>query len=54
MAELVPWISANWGMIFGVLFGMSEALAVIPSVKANSVFQAVMNFLKSMKPPVAK
>ena len=28
------------------LFACSELLAIIPSVKANSVFQLVSNFLK--------
>lgn len=32
--------------IFGGLFVVSEALAKIPSIKANSVFQAIQNGLK--------
>lgn len=35
-------------MIFGVLFGISEALAVIPVVKSNSVFQMISNILKAL------
>lgn len=33
-------------LIFGVLFGIDQALALIPGIKANSVFQAVYNILK--------
>lgn len=35
-------------IILGALLGLSEALALIPSVKANSVFQLVVNFIKSV------
>lgn len=52
---LVSWLQLNGTMIFGVLFGISEALAVIPAVKANSVFQLIYNALEavynSMNPP---
>lgn len=45
MAAIYQWVLANWGMIASVLWGISEALALIPGVKANSVFQAIYNFL---------
>lgn len=48
MVALVAWLQANLGMVFGVLWGISESLAMIPGVKANSVFQAIYNLLKSM------
>lgn len=35
-------------MILAVLFGVSEALAGIPQVKSNSVFQLIFNILKSL------
>lgn len=35
-------------MIFGVLFGISEALSVIPVVKANGIFQLIFNILKAL------
>lgn len=38
----------NVTMFFVVLFGISESLAVIPSVKSNSVFQWVFNVLKTL------
>lgn len=31
-----------------VLFGISEALSVIPAVKANGIFQLVFGVLKSL------
>lgn len=50
MTDLIPWLTAHWAMIMSVLFGISEALANIPGVKANSVFQAIWNVLKALKP----
>lgn len=38
----------NLVLVFGVLFGVSEALALIPALKSNSVFQLVFNILKSL------
>jgi hypothetical protein len=38
----------NLLLVVGVLFGLSEALALIPQVKANSVFQLVFGVLKSL------
>ena len=35
-------------VIFGALFALSEALALIPSIKANSVFQFVYNVLRML------
>lgn len=35
-------------MVFGVLFGISEALAQIPQVKANSVFQVLAGILAKL------
>lgn len=45
----MAWLSANWGLIVSILFGLSEVLAQIPAVKANSVFQLIVNLLKSAK-----
>lgn len=35
-------------IILGALLSVSELLALIPSVKANSIFQAVVNGIKSL------
>ncbi len=40
--------SANLVVALGVLFGVSEALALIPAVKANSVFQLVFTILQKL------
>jgi len=39
----------DWSLVFGVLFALSEAIGMIPSVKASGVFQAVYNGLKWVK-----
>ncbi len=40
---------ALWfGITVTVLFGISEALAAIPSIKANSIHQLVLNILKTL------
>jgi hypothetical protein len=42
----MAWLQANYGLIVSILFIASEGLALVPGVKANSVFQAVFNFLQ--------
>lgn len=44
----IQWLIANWAMLASVLFGLSETLALIPGIQANSVFQAIYNFLKGI------
>lgn len=39
----------NWAVVFASLFGVSEALALIPAIQSNSVFQAISNVLKWIK-----
>lgn len=36
----------NWGVIAAALLAVSEALSVIPSVKANGLFQLITSLLK--------
>mgnify|MGYP003346734051 CR=1 FL=1 len=36
-------------IVLGVALGISEALALIPSVKANSIFQVVLTVLEKLK-----
>jgi hypothetical protein len=38
----------NSGVIFGILWGISEALSFIPGVKANGIFQAIFNTLGNL------
>ncbi len=53
--EFVTLIFNNWTTIvnavlaiFSALFVISEVLAQIPSIKANSVFQLVQGWIKSI------
>lgn len=46
-------LSINWALVLGVLFGLSEVLAQIPQVKANSVFQAIVQVLSFLKDKIA-
>lgn len=43
----------NWAFVMSFMFASSEALAVIPSVKSNSVFQAILNVMDFIKQKVA-
>ena len=40
------FVVENWTVIATALFAVSEVLALIPSIKANSLFQIVTGFLK--------
>jgi hypothetical protein len=42
-------IIANKEIVLGLLLALSEALALIPQVKANSVFQLVVGLVKKLK-----
>ncbi len=46
---MLEWLSANYVIIITFLFLFSEALAVIPFFKSNSVFQMIANVLKFIK-----
>ena len=41
-------IVANKVVILGFLLALSEVLALIPSVKANSIFQAIVGIIKKV------
>jgi hypothetical protein len=47
-------IVANKMVIVGLLLALSEVLAIIPSVKSNSVFQLVVNIIKKAKEVISK
>lgn len=36
----------NWSLIATALLAISEILALIPSIKANSIFQLIVSWLK--------
>lgn len=50
----MEWLTSNAVLILGVLLGMSESLALIPSVKANGIVDAIINVLKFVKNAVTK
>lgn len=53
MTTVLDFFSGNSAMLAGVasgLFVMSEALASIPAIQANSVFQLVRALLVRFKP----
>lgn len=47
-ASLLDTIIANKAVLLAALLAVSEVLALIPGIKANSIFQLVVNGLKSM------
>lgn len=47
--ELVEFISKNQVEVLAFLLATSELLALNKKVKANSIFQLVVSFLKSKK-----
>lgn len=50
LQKLLDFLQGNQvAVILGCLWAMSEGLAQIPSVEANSVFQAIHNGLKWLK-----
>jgi hypothetical protein len=46
--------SGTIAIILGVLLGISEALASVPVIQSNSIFQLIQNILKALvkKPSV--
>jgi len=44
----MEFIIANKVVLLAFAFALSEVLAIIPSIKANSVFQLAANFLKKI------
>lgn len=44
----MQWLIDNWAMIVAVLFGISEAIALVPGIQSNSVFQLIFNVIKSL------
>lgn len=44
----MQFIIDNKAVILGALFALSEVLALIPNIKANSIFQLVVNGIKTL------
>ena len=50
MAAVIAFVNDNKAIILAALFFLSEALALIPALKANSVFQLVYGLLAKAQP----
>lgn len=50
---MMQTIHDNWPMIASVALGISEALALIPWVKANGIISGLLNFVVSALKPKA-
>jgi len=49
------WFNGGNGLIvIAALLGISEVLALIPQLKSNSVFQAIINGIKWIKEKLSK
>ena len=48
-----PAGQATIAIILGALLGISEALSLIPSVKANGIFQLVTGWFKALKDKIS-
>lgn len=46
--SVVNFVIANKVAILACLLGLSEGLSLIPGIKANGVFQAIVNGLKTL------
>ncbi len=49
LLAVYAWVLAHGLIVIGALLALSEALALIPGVAANSIFQAVVNGVKWVK-----
>lgn len=49
MAAIIAWFSANAAWLFAFLFGLSEAIGMIPGIPESSVFQMVKKVLVWIK-----
>lgn len=43
----MEFLHDNMVVIMGCLLGISEVLALVPGIKSNSIFQLIVNLIKS-------
>ncbi len=58
LISIYTWVMSPAGqatiaIILGALLGISEALSLIPSVKANGIFQLVTGWFKALKDKIS-
>lgn len=46
MSDIITFLKDNQAVIFAGLFGISELLSLLPSVKSNGLFQLIFNMLR--------
>lgn len=46
MQDIINFIAGNWAVIASALFALSEVLSLIPSIKANGVFQLILGLIQ--------
>lgn len=51
---MIQFLIDNKVVVLGFLFALSEVLALIPSVKANSIFQVIFDLLGKAKGAATK
>jgi hypothetical protein len=47
-------MTVEFGIIIAALLAISEVLALIPSIGSNSIFQLIVNILRSLAPKVRR
>ena len=40
----------NLSLVLAILLGISEALSLVPQIKANGIFQLILDLLKKLSP----
>ena len=48
MESIIAFLVANSVIILGALLAVSEALALIPALKSNSVLTLIVNLIKGL------
>lgn len=51
---IIQWLGEHSAIILGALFALSEALSLVPGIKANGVFQLIYGWLKKQKDAAPK
>jgi hypothetical protein len=46
---MIAFLMAHSDVVLGALFALSEVLAQIPGIKANSVFQMIVSLILKLK-----
>lgn len=47
LSTIISFITGHKVELLGAALGLSEALALIPGIQSNSIFQLIVNLIKS-------